>query len=118
MTETIPISEFEFYLTDLCQKEVLNAELTLEEVLAKRAVELRKKLNARSPKDTGEYAKGWRIRTATRDGKKVKVLYNAKKPFLTLILEYGTYRMKAQPHIRLALDEEVDQIMEELLSRL
>lgn len=118
MAEQIPIEEFELYLTDLCEKEALNAEQTLDEILTKRAVELKGKLNTSSPKDTGTYAKGWRVRTVTRNHEKVRIVYNAEKPFLTFILEYGNQHQKAQPHIRRALDEEIDQIMEELLARL
>lgn len=118
MAEQIPIEEFELYLTDLCEKEALNAEQTLDEILTKRAVELKGKLNTSSPRDTGEYAKGWRVRTFTRNHEKVRVVYNAKKPHLTFMLEYGTKHQRAQPHIRPALDEEIDQIMEELLARL
>lgn len=118
MADVIHLDEFESYLTDLCEKEVMSAEQTLDEVLAKRAVELKGKLNATSPRDTGAYAKGWRMRRGTRNHETVRTIYNAEKPFLTFILEYGSQHQKAQPHIRLALDEEIDQIMEELLEKL
>ena len=52
--ETISIDDFELYLTDLCEKEAMNAEQTLDEVLSARALELKGKLTERSPKDTGE----------------------------------------------------------------
>lgn len=120
----IPIEEFEIYLADLCEKEAMNAELTLDEIIQNRALELKEKLKERSPKDTGTYASGWRVRTETRNHEKVKVIYNASKPDLTFILEYGTrnndgsVRMDARQHIRVSLNEEIDQIMEELLARL
>lgn len=82
------------------------------------------KLTERSPKDTGEYARGWRVRTATVNHEKVKIIYNALRPDLTFMLEYGTHnrdgsvRMEARQHIRTALNEEIDQIMDELLARL
>lgn len=118
MAELIPISEFEECLTDLCEKEIMNAEETLEDVLSKRAIQLKGKLSVKSPKDTGEYAKGWRVKTVTRNHERVKVIYNASRPELTYILEYGNKHQGAKPHIRRALDEEIDEIMEELLNRL
>ena len=124
MAETVPIEEFGLYLTDLCEKEAMNAEGTLDEVLTKRALELKKRLNTgkksggKTPEDTGEYAKGWRVRTKTRNHEKVKEIYNANRPDLTYILEYGNGHQPAQPLIVPALDAEIDQIMDELLSRL
>ncbi len=50
----------------------MNAEQTLDEVLSARALELKGKLTERSPKDTGEYARGWRVRTATVNHEKSK----------------------------------------------
>ena len=96
----------------------MNAEQTLDEVLSARALELKGKLTERSPKDTGEYARGWRVRTATVNHEKVKIIYNALRPDLTFMLEYGSVRMEARQHIRTALNEEIDQIMDELLARL
>ena len=124
MDDVISMDEFEEYLTDLCQKEAMNAEEALDEILARRALELKAKLAERSPRDTGEYARGWRVRTATVNHEKVKIVYNALRPDLTFMLEYGTHnkdgsvRMEARQHIRTALNEEIDQIMEELLARL
>ena len=122
--DVIPMEEFETYLTDLCGKEAMNAERTLDEVLSARALELKGKLAQRSPRDTGEYARGWRVRTATVNHEKVKIVYNALRPDLTFMLEYGTHnkdgsvRMEARQHIRTAMNEEIDAIMEELLARL
>lgn len=118
MAALIPISEFEDYIQDLCQKEAMSVEQTLDEVLAKRALEIRNKLKVKSPKDSGVYAKGWRLRTVTRMGRKVRIIYNATKPWLTYILEYGRRGQRARPHIRRVLDEEVDEIMDELISKI
>ena len=118
MADEISLDDFSVALSDLLGKEALNAEETLEEITHKRAIQLRDKLRQRSPKDTGGYAKGWRIRTATRNHEKVKILYNADKPGLTYILEYGTRHQRAQPHIRPALVETADEIIEELVDRI
>lgn len=44
------------------------------------------KLKSRSPKKSGEYASGWR---AKKLDKKAVVIYNAKQPGLTHLLENG-----------------------------
>lgn len=116
--EMIDLSQFAEYMTDLLEKEMQNAEETLDEVLSKRALQLKGKLQELSPKKSGDYAKGWRIKTAQRNHEKVKVLYNAEKPWLTFILEYGTGSAKARPHIRPALAEAMDDIIDELADRL
>ena len=124
MADTISMEDFGLYLTDLCEKEVMNAELTLDEVIGKRAVELKERLTNVKLEKTGAYRKGWRIRTERRGGERVKVLYNANRPDLTYLLEYGTHnrdgsvRMAARPHIRPALEAEIAETMDELLARL
>lgn len=118
MADTIPISEFETELSRLLEMELSEAEDTLEDILSKRAKGCRDKLRQRSPKDTGEYAKGWRVKTAQRNHERVKVIYNANKPELTHILEYGTDRQRAQPHIQPALMETVEELVDELADRL
>lgn len=118
MADEISLDEFSVALSDLLEKEALNAEETLEEITHKRALQLRDKLRLRSPKDTGDYAKGWAIKTVTRNHEKVKVLYNKTKPWLTYVLEYGNAHQGARPHIRTALLETTDEIIEELVDRI
>ncbi len=123
---TIPISEFEEYLTDLIRKEMLNADETLDDVLHRRAIQLRGKLQDVSPKSAGggNYAKGWRVKTAQRNHEKVKIIYNKNRPDLTIYLEYGTknedgtVRMESRQHIRLAAEETMDEMIDELIARL
>ena len=79
---------------------------------------MRGKLREISPKDSGDYGKGWRIKTAQRNHEKVRIIYNANKPWLTYVLEYGNNHQRAQPHIRRAVEDTVDEIIEELVNRL
>lgn len=118
MAESIPISEFELYLTDLVEKEVQNKLETVDEILHKRSMQLKGRISQLSPKDTGRYSRGWRVKTVQRNHEKVRLIYNAAKPGLTYLLEYGNRRQKARPHIRLALEETIDEIMEDLINQI
>jgi hypothetical protein len=90
------------------QKEIANAlseytaEVTEELEEAKKEVskEGAKTLKRTSPKDTGDYAKGWRAKKVGN----AWVIHNAKKPQLTHLLEKGHAkrgggRVSGQPHI-------------------
>lgn len=118
MADLVPISEFEIYLTDLIQKEAMNKLETVDEILHKRSIQLRGRISELSPKDTGEYSRGWRVKTAQRNHERVRVIYNVAKPELTYVLEYGNDHQRAQPHIRRALEETIDEIMEDLISQI
>ncbi|BDF66587.1 hypothetical protein CE91St43_05590 [Oscillospiraceae bacterium] len=118
MADGISLEEFGEALSDLLGKEAMNAEESLDEIIEKRTKQIRDRLRQRSPKDTGGYAKGWRVKTVTRNHEKVKVIYNAEKPWLTFVLEYGNQHQPAQPHIRKIVLEAADEIIEELVDRL
>ena len=116
--DIIPISEFSVYLTDLIEKEAMNQAESIDEILHRRSIQLRGRIRDTSRRLSGEYAGGWRVRTVQRNHEKVRVIYNAKKPWLTYILEYGTKHQRAFPHIRPALEEAIDAIMEELIGQI
>lgn len=72
----------------------------------KKAVQL---LKQSSPKDTGDYAKGWTTKNV--DGK--QVIYNKTEYQLTHLLEFGHAkrnggRVAARPHIR-PIEEQINQ---------
>lgn len=63
-------------------------------------------LKATSPRDTGEYARGWSYRVEFESREDIRVrIYNRTKPQLTRLLEYGHDkvnggRVEGRPHIR------------------
>lgn len=64
--------------------------------------EMAKELKSISPKRTGGYAKGWRMK---RESKHKVIVQNSKKPYLTHLLEHGHAsrnggRVRAIPHIK------------------
>ena len=60
------------------------------EVLNELAPEIVHEVAANSPEKTGEYAKGWKSeKTTNAFGTKTVIVYNAEKPTLTHLLEFG-----------------------------
>lgn len=76
-----------------------------------------KEIRAKSPRRTGEYAKGW-TRKKTGRGDEVRyVIYNRKKPWLAHLLEFGHAkrgggRVSERPHIRPTADREIATFQE------
>jgi Bacteriophage protein of unknown function (DUF646). len=72
-----------------------------------------KEIRARSPRRTGEYAKGWTRKKQGREGEIRYVIYNRKKPWLAHLLEFGHAkrgggRVEGRPHIRPTADREIE----------
>jgi Bacteriophage protein of unknown function (DUF646). len=72
-----------------------------------------KEIRAKSPRRTGEYAKGWARKKQGRDGEIRYVIYNRKKPWLAHLLEFGHAkrgggRVAERPHIRPPADKEIE----------
>lgn len=78
----------------------------IDEASNKIASKAVKKLKADSPKDSGEYAKGWGRKTEKKFGEtNTIIIYNKTKPGLTHLLEHGHAkrgggRVEGKPHIR------------------
>ena len=84
----------------------------IEEAVKETARALAADLRETSPKDTGEYAKGW---TARKEGPGRYVVYNKKKPQLTHLLEHGHAkrgggRVEGRPHIKPAKERHIPQL--------
>ena len=84
----------------------------IEEAVKETAQTLAADLRETSPKDTGEYAKGW---TARKEGPGRYVVYNKKKPQLTHLLEHGHAkvgggRVEGRPHIKPAEERHAPQL--------
>lgn len=88
----------------------------------KCANELRKELKNTSPKKTGDYAKGWRVKKADYSKYDLGryVIHNATDYQLTHLLEYGhainggTQRVKAYPHIEKAKEKAAQNFVREV----
>lgn len=94
------------------------------EKLAKQAL---KELKAASPKDTGAYAKGWRIKKFGEHGRFRIVLHNYDRYMLTTFLEKGfthvpdKTRIKGREHIKPVQDKlnrEFEKAVEKIINDL
>ena len=87
----------------------------------KCAKKLRTTLKRTSPKKTGDYGKGWRVKQ-THKGRtlSVFVVHNATDYQLTHLLEYGhavkggTKRVKAIEHIKPAEEQVINEFLSEV----
>jgi len=101
-------------ITEVVKSEKGKAEQIVED-LARDTCE---RVKQKSPKKTGKYARGWKVKSEVQYGNKYYIVTNTTRPFLTIILEGGTVPrktesganrgvVKKQPHIRAAFDEVV-----------
>lgn len=80
-----------------------------------------KRLKQTSPKDTGEYAKSWTMKTDRLFGQPSKRIIHVKAPHYRLahLLEFGHAkvgggRVEGRPHIRTAEQEVIEQFTKEV----
>lgn len=77
----------------------------LKQEVQRVAEETAQTLKATSPRDSGEYARGWASRVEFENDGDIRVrVYNRKKPQLTHLLEHGHAkqnggRVEGHPHI-------------------
>lgn len=83
--------------------------------------ELQKELKNTSPKKTGSYKRGWRVKQIAKNAtQSAFIVYNATDYQLTHLLEFGhaihggTKRVKAYPHIQQAADRAVNSFVEKV----
>jgi hypothetical protein len=113
---------FEGILDDFMDQCTLDAKKAVQ----KGGNACKKQLQATTdPRMTGEYAAGWRMRTDNdRFGGYYVRVYNASKPSLTHLLEFGHEkfihgrdtgeRVPAHPHIEPAYETGAETILKEL----
>lgn len=74
------------------------------------ADEAAKKLKSSSPKQSGQYASGWKVKTQKGPRRISCVVYNAKKPQLTHLLEWG--HVNAATGRRVAAESHIEPVEE------
>lgn len=77
----------------------------IQEEVQETAFECLKEIKANSPTDTTDYQKGWRKKVVFKSNSDIRIrIYNAKKPQLAHLLEFGHLNVKGEsvdgkPHI-------------------
>ena len=107
------MKELEAYSNDLVEK--INASSK------ECANKLKREIQQNSPKKTGSYKKGWRVKQVYKSHTLSQyVVHNATDYQLTHLLEFGhaikggTQRVKPIPHIAPAEEKVVDEFMNEV----
>lgn len=105
MARKIPLSELEIAIAKELSEYSDEVAEGIKRDVKKVAKETVQTLRATSPRDTGEYAKGWGYKVEYESASDVRVrIYNKKKPQLTHLLENGHAkknggRVDGKPHI-------------------
>lgn len=106
MARRIPLQELEIAIErEIAQYSEDVAEGLKREIKAV-AKETVTELKSTSPRDTGEYARGWTYKVEFENAQDIRVrIRNRTKPQLTHLLEYGHAktnggRVQGKPHIR------------------
>lgn len=123
MSDTVSISNFSKEIEDILTKYGEEAQKIVDEEVESVSKEAVKKLKKESPKETGEYRKGWKLKKKeTRFGIETTV-YNSTHGFLVHLLEHGHAkrgggRTAAQPHVGPAQDWAEKEILKRLNEKL
>jgi hypothetical protein len=76
------MNELKFYTDEVVDKS--------DKIIKKKSKELAEKISVDSPEDSGEYKKGWKVQKVQNNAMNTEyVVYQAKKPSLTHLLENG-----------------------------
>ena len=103
--KVIPFSELNKTIELILDKYGAECAEVIEEEVNDVVDQAVKKLKSASPKNTGQYARGWKAKKYEGKFRVVGVIYNGKKPQLTHLLENGhatangTDKVDAKKHI-------------------
>ena len=92
----------------------------MKRVINEAGKTIRKEIKARAPKESGQYAKSWRVKKIHEDSQTVELMvYSLKRYFLTHLLEHGHAkrnggRVSARPHIAPAEEVGEEKLMKDL----
>lgn len=123
MNQKIKVDDLGKVIQDIVDEYADDAREVVAETLPKVGKKAVKELKARSPKKTGQYAKGWKSKVEKERLDSKVIVYNATKYQLTHLLEKGHAnrgggRTQGIPHIKpteeQAVKEAVDLIKEGL----
>ena len=102
---TVSVDDLASAISEALQEYRDLAAEDMKRVINEAGKTIRKEIKARAPKESGQYAKSWRVKKIHEDSQTVELMvYSLKRYFLTHLLEHGHAkrnggRVSARPHI-------------------
>lgn len=123
MAETIELSSFSSEMQKILNEFGEEVQIVADEEVVSVTKEAVKKVKTESPKNRGEYSKGWKMKKKdTRFGVETTI-YNSTHGWLVHLLEHGHAkvnggRTKAEPHVKPVQDWAEKEILKRLKEKL
>ena len=102
---TVSVDDLASAISEALQEYRDLAAEDMKRVINEAGKTIRKEIKARAPRESGQYAKSWRVKKIHEDSQSVELMvYSPKRYFLTHLLEHGHAkrnggRVSARPHI-------------------
>ena len=117
---TVSVDDLASAISEALQEYRDLAAEDMNRVINEAGKTIRKEIKARAPKESGQYAKSWRVKKIHEDSQSVELMvYSPKRYFLTHLLEHGHAkrnggRVSARPHIASAEEVGEEKLMKDL----
>ena len=117
---TVSVDDLASAINEALQEYRDLAAEDMKRVINEAGKTIRKEIKARAPKESGQYAKSWRVKKIHEDSQTVELMvYSPKRYFLTHLLEHGHAkrnggRVSARPHIAPAEEVGEEKLMKDL----
>jgi hypothetical protein len=119
------VEEFAVEIAQAIADYTENVAAAIEDEVDETSKAIVEEIRANSPRDTGEYAKGWTRRKGRTPGSISYTIHNRSKPQLTHLLEHGHAkrgggRVEGRPHIGPAVDKHIpamERRIEQIIER-
>ena len=98
-------------ISEIIKEYTEEVSQAIEEEIDDTAKKVKDEIVLTSPKLTGKYAKGWKVKKDNGKGYATRIIHNKDKPGLAHLLEMGHAkrggkgRVEGKPHIRPAYDK-------------
>ena len=120
MGRGIPIGQLSAAVMGKLEEYADLAAEDMKSAVKKAAATVRKDIEASAPKDTGDYAKSWVVKTTKESSNALQVtVYSRNRYQLAHLLEHGHAkrgggRVAARPHIAAAEEAGIEQLEREI----
>ena len=120
MGRGIPISQLSAAVMGKLEEYADLAAEDMKSAVKKAAATVRKDIEAGAPRNTGDYAKSWAVKTTKESSNALQVtVYSRNRYQIAHLLEYGHAkrgggRVAAKPHIAAAEEVGIEQLEREI----